>query len=167
MTSTGKGVRGRVNEHEIALGNAALMREAGVESDPDIEARADVLRGEGATVMLLAIDGEAAALLTVADSLKLDAGQALASLRKDGLRIVMLTGDNRTTAQTIARELDIDDIHADVSPADKGAVIKSLQRQGRKVAMAGDGINDAPALAAADVGIAMGTGPTWRWKAHR
>ncbi|HEX5961642.1 MAG TPA: heavy metal translocating P-type ATPase [Rhodanobacteraceae bacterium] len=157
-TVTGQGVRGRVDGHAVALGNAALMRGARVEPDREIEARADALRGEGATVMLLAVDGAAAALLAVADPVKADTPDALANLRVEGLRIVMLTGDNRTTAQAIARKLGIDEVHADVSPADKAAVVDALQREGRKVAMAGDGINDAPALAAADVGIAMGTG---------
>jgi Cu+-exporting ATPase len=157
-TVTGQGVRGRVEGHGVALGNAALMRGTGVEPTKDTEVRADALRGEGATVMLLAVDGAAAALLAVADPVKSDTPEALASLRAEGLRIVMLTGDNRTTAQAIARKLGIDDVHADVSPADKAAVVGALQREGRNVAMAGDGINDAPALAAADVGIAMGTG---------
>ncbi|HET9818524.1 MAG TPA: heavy metal translocating P-type ATPase, partial [Rhodanobacteraceae bacterium] len=157
-TVTGQGVRGRVDGYDVALGNAALMRGVRVEPDREIEARADALRGEGATVMLLAVDGTAAALLAVADPVKSDTPEALASLRAEGLRIVMLTGDNRTTARAIARKLGIDDVHADVSPADKAAVVAALQREGRKVAMAGDGINDAPALAAADVGIAMGTG---------
>ncbi len=157
-TTTGKGVRGRVDGHDVAIGNAALMHEAGVELASDIESRADELRGDGATVMFLAVDGTAAALLGVADPLKPDTADALATLRDEGLRIVMLTGDNRTTAQAIARRLGIDEVHADVSPADKGDVIEKLQREGHKVAMAGDGINDAPALAAADVGIAMGTG---------
>lgn len=157
-TTTGKGVRGRVDGHEVALGNAALMNDVGVEPAADIESRADALRGEGATVMFLAVDGAIAALLTVADPLKSDTADALAALRDEGLRIVMLTGDNRTTAQAIAQRLGIDEVHADVSPADKGEVIEMLKREGHTVAMAGDGINDAPALAAADVGIAMGTG---------
>ncbi|TAN08153.1 MAG: heavy metal translocating P-type ATPase [Rhodanobacteraceae bacterium] len=157
-TVTGQGVRGRVETHQVALGNAALMRQTGVKLDGMVETRADALRGEGATVMLLAVDGALAALLAVEDSIKLNTPKALTSLRAEGLRIVMLTGDNQTTARAIARQLGIDEVHADVSPADKGRVVEGLQREGRKVAMAGDGINDAPALAAADVGIAMGTG---------
>ncbi|HEU4856580.1 MAG TPA: heavy metal translocating P-type ATPase [Rhodanobacteraceae bacterium] len=157
-TTTGKGVRGRVDGHDVALGNAAQMRDAGAEVDAGVQARADALRGEGATVMLLAVDGAMAALLGVADPVKHDTADALAALRREGLQIVMLTGDNQVTAQTIARRLGIDAVHADVSPADKSAVVAALKRKGHKVAMAGDGINDAPALAVADVGIAMGTG---------
>ncbi|MGH8190204.1 MAG: heavy metal translocating P-type ATPase [Rhodanobacteraceae bacterium] len=157
-TSTGQGVRGRVQGREVVLGNATLMQAAGVRVDEGTGARADALRGEGASVLLLAVDGEPAALLNVADRIKADTQAALDSLRGEGLRIVMLTGDHRTTAQAIARELRIDELHAEVSPADKGAMVERLRREGRKVAMAGDGINDAPALAMADIGIAMGTG---------
>jgi P-type Cu+ transporter len=121
-------------------------------------ARAEQLRGQGATVMFLTVDGTLAALLAVADRIKPGTPAALKALHAAGLRIVMLTGDNPTTAQAVARELDIDEVHADVSPADKAAVVNALRAEGRRVAMAGDGINDAPALAAADIGIAMGNG---------
>ncbi|MGH8214635.1 MAG: heavy metal translocating P-type ATPase, partial [Rhodanobacteraceae bacterium] len=154
-TTTGQGVRGRVEGHEVLLGNAALMRGAGVSPDQDAQTHADALRQDGASVLLLAIDGVAAALLVVADAVKSDTPRALAGLRAEGLRIVMLTGDNRVTAQAVARKLGIDEVHADVSPEDKATVVERLQREGCRVAMAGDGINDAPALAAADVGIAM------------
>jgi Cu+-exporting ATPase len=157
-TLTGRGVAGTVNGRAVALGNAKLLGERNIPIDATQEARADALRGEGATLMYLAVDGAVAALLAVADRVKGDTPQALAALRDEGLRIVMLTGDNARTAQAIAGQLGIDQIHADVSPADKAAVVESLKRAGRHVAMAGDGINDAPALAASDVGIAMGTG---------
>jgi Cu+-exporting ATPase len=157
-TTTGQGVRGSVEGHEVALGNAALLQGAGVRVDEATEARTDLLRNDGASVLLLAVDGAIAALLVIADAIKADTPGALESLRAEGLRIVMLTGDNRVTAQAVARTLAIDEVHADVSAEDKGAVVERLRREGRRVAMAGDGINDAPALAAADVGIAMGTG---------
>ncbi|MGH8146109.1 MAG: heavy metal translocating P-type ATPase [Rhodanobacteraceae bacterium] len=155
---TGRGVRGRVEGHEVSIGNAKLWKESGMRVNAAMQSRADALRGEGATVMLLAVDGETAALFAVADRIKPDTPQALAVLRGQGMHIEMLTGDHATTAQAVARELGIDAVHAEVSPADKAAVVAKLKREGRRVAMAGDGINDAPALAAADVGIAMGTG---------
>jgi Cu+-exporting ATPase len=157
-TSTGRGVRGRVDGHDIALGNAALMDEVGVRLGEGTSARIETLRGDGATVMFLAVDGTLAALLAVADRIKASTPAAMAALHRDGLRIVMLTGDHATTAQAAARHLGIDEVHAGVSPTDKAAVIAALRAEGRRVAMAGDGINDAPALAAADVGIAMGSG---------
>jgi Cu+-exporting ATPase len=157
-TSTGRGVRGRVDGHDIALGNAALMDEVGVRLGEGASARIETLRGDGATVMFLAVDGTLAALLAVADRIKASTPAAMAALHRDGLRIVMLTGDHATTAQAAARHLGIDEVHAGVSPTDKAAVIAALRAEGRRVAMAGDGINDAPALAAADVGIAMGSG---------
>jgi Cu+-exporting ATPase len=126
--------------------------------DDEVRARADALRAEGATAMFLAVGGAPAALLAVADRIKPDAASSLDVLRGAGLRIVMLTGDSAATAQAVARELRIDEVHADMSPAGKAAVVNALRGEGRKVAMAGDGINDAPALAAADVGIAMGNG---------
>jgi Cu+-exporting ATPase len=157
-TRSGQGVRGRVEGHEVALGNATLMHAAGVPLAETMQTRAEALREDGASVLLLAIDGAAAALLVIADAVKPDTPHALESLRAEGLRIVMLTGDNVVTAQAVARTLGIEEVHADVSPEDKAATVERLRREGQKVAMAGDGINDAPALAAADVGIAMGSG---------
>jgi Cu+-exporting ATPase len=154
----GRGVRGRVEGREVLLGNARLWQESGVPVDAALHARADALRDEGATVMALAVDGKPAALFAVADRIKPGTPRALAVLRGQGIHIEMLTGDHAATAQAVARELGIDAVHAEVSPADKAGVIGKLKREGRRVAMAGDGINDAPALAAADVGIAMGTG---------
>ncbi|GGY22163.1 copper-translocating P-type ATPase [Rhodanobacter panaciterrae] len=155
---TGRGVSATVNGSIVALGNPKLMEESHVAINDDASARAEQRRGQGATVMFLAIDGALAALLVVADRIKPDTPAALKALHAAGLRIVMLTGDNATTAQAVARELGIDEVHADVSPADKAAVVNALRAAGRRVAMAGDGINDAPALAAADIGIAMGSG---------
>ena len=142
----------------VALGNAKLMAELHIAISDDANARAEQLRGQGATVMFLAVDGGLAALLAVADRIKPGTPAAIQALHAAGLRIVMLTGDNATTAQAVARTLGIDEVHADVSPADKAAVVNRLKAEGRRVAMAGDGINDAPALAASDVGIAMGGG---------
>ncbi|MCA1971205.1 MAG: cadmium-translocating P-type ATPase [Caenispirillum sp.] len=154
---TGKGVRGQVDGRDVALGNIKLMRDLGV--DPgDLEAAADDLRHDGATVMFLAVDARPAGLVAVADPVKASTPEALKVLRDSGLHIVMLTGDNRTTAEAVARRLGIDAVEAEVSPEDKNAVVRRLREQGRVVAMAGDGVNDAPALAEADVGIAMGTG---------
>jgi P-type Cu+ transporter len=155
---TGRGVSAKVEGSATALGNAKLMAELRIAIGDDANARAEQLRGQGATVMFLAVDGVLAALLAVADRIKPDTPAAIAALHAAGLRIVMLTGDNATTAQTVARTLGIDEVHADVSPADKAAVVNRLKAEGRRVAMAGDGINDAPALAAADIGIAMGSG---------
>ncbi|OOG56733.1 heavy metal translocating P-type ATPase [Rhodanobacter sp. C03] len=155
---TGRGVSANVDGSAVALGNAKLMAELHIASVGDASARAEKLRGQGATVMFLAVDGVLAALLAVADRIKPDTPVALKALRAAGLHIVMLTGDNATTAQVVARELGIDSVHADVSPADKAAVVNALRAEGRRVAMAGDGINDAPALATADIGIAMGSG---------
>jgi Cu+-exporting ATPase len=157
-TLTGAGVQGRVDGHEVALGNLRLLETLGVVLGEDTQQRADALRGDGATVMFLAVDGQAAGLLAVADRIKPSTPQAIAGLHAAGLRIVMLTGDSAATAQAVAKELGIDSVQADVSPADKAAAVQALRAAGRKVAMAGDGINDAPALAAADVGIAMGGG---------
>ena len=155
---TGRGVSATVDGSAAALGNAKLMAESRIAIGGDANARAEQLRGQGATVMFLAVDGALAALLAVADRIKPDTPAAIAALHAAGLRIVMLTGDNATTAQTVARTLGIDEVLADVSPADKAAVVNRLKVEGRRVAMAGDGINDAPALAAADIGIAMGSG---------
>jgi len=154
---TGKGVVGEVEGRQVALGNAALLEELGV--DPgDLRERAEALRREGQTVMLAAVDGRPAGLVGVADPVKPSAEEALRLLRRDGLRVVMLTGDSRTTADAVARKLGIDEVIAEVLPDEKSAVIRRLRAERRIVAMAGDGINDAPALAGAHVGIAMGTG---------
>jgi Cu+-exporting ATPase len=142
----------------VAIGNTKLLDETGVHADAAATDSVDALRNEGATVMFLAVDGEMAAALAIADRIKHDTPAALAALRGEGVRIVMLTGDNATTARAVARKLGIDEVHAEVSPADKAAVVGSLKREGRVVAMAGDGVNDAPALASADIGIAMGAG---------
>jgi len=155
---TGRGVSATVDGSTVALGNAGLMAESHAAIGDDANARAEQLRQHGATVMFLAVDGSLAALLAVADRIKPDTPAAIQALHAAGLRIVMLTGDNATTAQSVARTLGIDEVHADVSPADKAAVVNALRAEGRRVAMAGDGINDAPALAASDVGIAMGSG---------
>ena len=155
---TGAGVEGEVDGHAVTLGNHRLLSNACVPLDDEVGARADALRGEGATVMFLTIDGVLEGLIAVADRIKPSTPQALADLRAQGLRIVMLTGDNLATAGAVASALDLDEVHADMSPSEKAEVIQRLQKQGRRVAMAGDGINDAPALAVADVGIAMGGG---------
>ena len=153
----GKGVTGRVDDRKVALGNAALMKDLGLDASP-LEAQADEHRTEGRGVMIVAVDGKLAGLIVVADPIKDTAAPAIAELHRDGLRIVMLTGDNPRTAEAVARRLGIDEVMAEVLPDQKQAKIEQLRSQGRRVAMAGDGINDAPALAAADVGIAMGTG---------
>jgi Cu+-exporting ATPase len=154
---TGKGVTGRVGGRSIALGNAKLMLDLGVALG-DLERKADELRGEGATALYLAVDGKPGGVIAVADPVKATTQAALDTLRKDGIRIVMLTGDNKTTAEAVARKLGINEVEADVLPQDKHRIIKKLTAEGRIVAMAGDGVNDAPALAEAAVGIAMGTG---------
>jgi Cu+-exporting ATPase len=154
---TGKGIRGSIDGHPVALGNRALMEELGT-GVGSATAKADELRREGATVMHVARDGQLVGLIAVADPIKATTPAALATLHEEGVRIVMLTGDNRTTAEAVAKRLRITDIEAEVLPEQKSAVVKRLREQGRVVAMAGDGVNDAPALAAADVGIAMGTG---------
>ena len=154
---TGKGVNGRVGDRRVALGNAALLRELGVDSSA-LEIQADEHRSRAEGVMFVAIDGKPAGLLVVADPVKDSAAHAIAELHRGGIRIVMLTGDNRRTAEAVARQVGIDEVMAQVLPDRKQAKVEELKREGRRVAMAGDGINDAPALAAADVGIAMGTG---------
>jgi Cu+-exporting ATPase len=154
---TGRGVVGTVDGHAVALGNPALMAELKLDTEP-LAARADTLRREGQTVMFVAVDGRAAGLIAVADPIKDSTPEAIETLHRQGLRIVMLTGDSRTTAEAVARRLHIDQVMAEVLPDQKAAVIKRLQSEGHRVAMAGDGINDAPALAQAEVGIAMGTG---------
>jgi Cu+-exporting ATPase len=154
---TGKGVQGRVNGRAAALGNLRLLQDLGV-NPGDAAARAEAMRGDGQTAMFVVIDGAVAGLVGVADPIKETTPDAIAQLHAEGLRIVMLTGDSRTTAAAVARQLSIDEVIADVLPDQKAAAIERLQREGRVVAMAGDGINDAPALAQAQVGIAMGTG---------
>jgi P-type Cu+ transporter len=157
QSQAGKGIEGTVEGRRARLGNAAMMRDASIATDASA-ARAEELRRDGQTVMILSIDGALAGLLAVADPIKATTPEAIAALHADGLRIVMLTGDNLTTAQAVATKLKIDDVRADVLPTDKRQIIRELQQQGRVVAMAGDGVNDAPALAEAAVGIAMGTG---------
>ena len=157
VSVTGKGVTASVGSVNVMLGNRAMMEEHGV-GISDADARAETCRENGETVMFLAIDGEAAALLRLADPVKGTAAATLARLRDDGIRIVMATGDNATTARVVSAQLGITDIHAGLLPEDKARLVADLQAAGAQVAMAGDGINDAPALAGADVGIAMGTG---------
>jgi len=153
----GKGVMGTVDGHHVALGNRALLAELAVDVQA-LTARAEQLRQEGQTVMYVAIDRRPAGLLGVADPIKASTHEAVQQLRAEGVRLVMLTGDNRTTAEAVARTLGIDAVEAEVLPERKGEIVKRIQAEGRVVAMAGDGINDAPALAQAQVGIAMGTG---------
>jgi len=154
---SGKGVTGTVDGHAVALGNLALLQQLHVDPGP-LAARAEELRADGQTVMFVVVDAQPAGLLAVADPIKSTTVEAIRQLHAEGLKIVMLTGDNRTTAQAVARQLGIDDVVADVLPDQKADAVKRLQADGRFVAMAGDGINDAPALAQAQVGIAMGTG---------
>jgi len=154
---TGKGVVGRVDGRGVALGNKSLFAELGIDAGP-LVATAESLRREGQTVMLVAVDGKPSGLLGVADPVKGSTREAIELLHREGVRIVMLTGDNRISAEAVAKQLGIDDVQAEVLPQQKGEVVKRLQGEGRTVAMAGDGINDAPALAQAHVGIAMGTG---------
>jgi Cu+-exporting ATPase len=153
----GKGIAGVIDGASAAFGNLAMMRDSGVAIDP-ASTKADELRRAGQTVMYLAVDRRLVALLGVADPIKRTTPEAIAALHAEGLRIVMVTGDNHVTAQAVAQQLGLDDVRADVLPAGKREVVQQLQREGRIVAMAGDGINDAPALAEAAVGIAMGTG---------
>jgi len=154
---TGKGVTGKIGARPVALGNAKLMADLDVALG-DLEPKADALRGDGATALFLAVDGKPGGVIAIADPIKSTTQAALDGLRKDGIRIVMLTGDNKTTAEAVARKLGIEEVEADVLPQDKLRIVKKLAAEGRIVAMAGDGVNDAPALAEAAVGIAMGTG---------
>ena len=154
---TGKGVSGKVDGRSAQLGNRKLMEDAGVDVDA-LAARAEEMRGEGQTVMFLAADGKLIGLLGVADPIKESTAEAVELLRAEGIEIVMLTGDNRTTAEAVAGKLGLDRVEAEVLPEQKSEIVRQLQEQGRRVAMAGDGVNDAPALAQAEVGIAMGTG---------
>jgi Cu+-exporting ATPase len=154
---TGKGVTGTIAGHRVAIGNVKMMESLSVMVDT-LKAKADELRRTGQTVMFVAVDSRSAGLVGVADPIKESAREAISALHGEGIRVVMLTGDNRTTADAVARTLGIDHVEADVLPDQKATVVKGLQSKGERVAMAGDGINDAPALAQADVGIAMGTG---------
>tara|TARA_R100000935_G_scaffold14230_1_gene28566 strand:- start:984 stop:3317 length:2334 start_codon:yes stop_codon:yes gene_type:complete len=154
---TGKGVRGEIGGRAVALGNAAMMQETSLDTS-DAEASADALRIEGKTAMFIAVDGALAGIVAVADPIKDSTAQAIKELHAEGLRVIMATGDNERTAQAVAGKLGIDEVRAGVLPEDKKTLIDTLRREGHKIAMAGDGVNDAPALAAADVGIAMGTG---------
>ena len=152
---TGKGVTGTIEGKRVAVGNAALLKDA---AGLDLEARADALRKDGSTVLFIAIDDKPAGIVAVSDPIKATSKAALHTLRGEGMRIVMLTGDNRTTAMAVASKLDITEVEAEVLPDQKILKVRSLKSGGRIVAMVGDGVNDAPALAEADVGIAMGTG---------
>ena len=152
---TGEGVTGKIDGKSVALGNAKLMADLGI-AFGDLDRGADELRGDGA--LFLAIDHKPGGVIAIADPIKATTQAALETLRNNGLRIVMLTGDNKTTAEAVARKLGIKEIEADVLPQDKNRIVKKLTAEGRIVAMAGDGVNDAPALAEASVGIAMGTG---------
>jgi Cu+-exporting ATPase len=154
---TGKGVLGKVESHAVALGNARFLAEQGADVSA-LQGEADALRSDGATAIFVAIDNRAAGIIAIADPVKDTTPAAIQALHRQGIRIVMVTGDNLTTAQAVARKLGIEEVQAEVLPDQKGAVVEALRRAGKAVAMAGDGVNDAPALAAADVGIAMGTG---------
>jgi P-type Cu+ transporter len=154
---TGKGVRGRVESRSVALGNRRLVDDLGIDAGA-LVAEAEALGRDGQTVMFVVVDDRPAGIISVADPIKDTAAEAIRQLHEEGLRIFMLTGDHRTTADAVARALKIDEVISDVLPDEKAAIVKRLQTEGRLVAMAGDGINDAPALAQAHVGIAMGTG---------
>ena len=154
---TGKGVRGQIGARTVALGNTAMMQEMGLDTT-EADASADTLRAEGKTAMFVAVDDKLAGIVAVADPIKGSTAQAIKELHAQGLRVIMATGDNERTAQAVAGKLGIDEVRAGVLPEDKKTLIDELRAQGHKIAMAGDGVNDAPALAAADVGIAMGTG---------
>ncbi|WP_443478927.1 heavy metal translocating P-type ATPase (plasmid) [Novosphingobium aerophilum] len=154
---TGKGALGTVEGKRVTLGNARFLAESGIDTAP-LVAEADALRGDGATAIFMGLDDRAVGIFAIADPIKPTTPEALAALRADGIKVVMLTGDNRTTAEAVARQLGIDAVEADVLPDQKANVVARLKQEGRVVAMAGDGVNDAPALAAADVGIAMGHG---------
>jgi Cu+-exporting ATPase len=154
---TGKGAFGTVEGRKVVLGNAAFLKEHGADVSA-LAAQADKLREDGATAIFAGVDGKVAGAIAIADPVKASTPEALAGLKAEGIRVVMLTGDNWTTARAVARRLGIDDVEAEVLPDQKSAVVQRYKAQGRVVAMAGDGVNDAPALAAADVGIAMGTG---------
>ena len=154
---TGKGATGKVGGKTVLLGNASFLSSLGVESQ-SLSEQAERLRGDGATVINIAVDGKLAGLFAIADPVKASTPAALKALAAEGIKVIMLTGDVSTTAHAIARQLGIADVEAEVLPDQKSAVVTKLQKAGRIVAMAGDGVNDAPALASADIGIAMGTG---------
>jgi Cu+-exporting ATPase len=154
---TGKGVNGIVDGHQVSIGNARLLEDASIDIQK-LKEKAETLRGDGQTAMFVAINGQAGGILGVADPIKSSTPDAIKALHKEGVNIVMLTGDSRTTALAVARKLNIDNVEAEVLPEQKAKIIKNYQAKGYRVAMAGDGINDAPALAQAEVGIAMGTG---------
>ncbi len=156
-SAVGRGVHGRVDGRLVLIGNTRFLAERSVEV-AGLDGKAEALRHDGVTAIFVAVDGRAAGLIGIADPIKASTSEALTALKLAGIRVIMLTGDNRLTAEAVARRLGIDDVEADVLPDEKGAVIAKLKAEGRVVAMAGDGINDAPALAAADVGIAMGSG---------
>ena len=156
-SESGIGVKGVVGDKSLALGNTALMQQLGVDTAP-LATEAEALRAQGASVMFLAVNKALAGLLAVSDPVKATTADALVSLRQANIRVIMATGDGLTTARSVGQRLGIDEIHGEVKPADKLQLVERLQAQGHVVAMAGDGINDAPALARADVGIAMGTG---------
>ncbi len=153
----GKGVLGEVDGRKLTIGNAGFLDASGI-STKELAEEADALRKDGATVVFMGVDGKTSGLLAIADPVKPGAPDSIKALQSEGVRVVMLTGDNKTTAEAVARRLGIADVTAGVLPHKKSAVVEDLRAQGRIVAMAGDGVNDAPALAAADVGIAMGTG---------
>jgi Cu+-exporting ATPase len=153
----GKGVIGMVERRRVVLGNAAFLGELNIATRA-LEDEAEKVRADGATAIFVALDGKLVGVIAIADPVKASAAASLKALRAEGISVVMLTGDNRTTAQSVARRLDIDDIEAEMLPDRKAEAVEQWRRSGRVVAMAGDGVNDAPALAAADVGIAMGTG---------
>jgi P-type Cu+ transporter len=157
QSRTGRGVVGRVDGRQVLIGNSALLQESGISSS-DLTQKAEGLRQDGQTVVFVAIDGQPSGLIGISDPIKPSALQALKDLKAEGLRLMMLTGDSRATAEAVARNLGIDDYEAEILPEKKAELVQRLQKEGRRVAMAGDGINDAPALAQADVGIAMGTG---------
>jgi Cu+-exporting ATPase len=154
---TGKGATGKVDGKTIVLGNAKYLTSIGIDT-ASRDSEAERLRGDGATVINMAVDGRLAGLFAIADPVKASTPEALKALAAEGIKVIMLTGDNRTTAEAVARRLGIADVEAEVLPEQKSAVVTKLQKAGRSVAMAGDGVNDTPALAAAEVGIAMGTG---------
>jgi Cu+-exporting ATPase len=153
----GKGVTGTVEGRKLVIGNQRIMTESSIDTSR-LSAAADELRKEGATAIFVSLDDQAAGIIAIADPIKATTPAAIAALKAAGIKVVMLTGDNRTTAQAVAAKLGIADVEAEVLPEDKGKIVARFRSQGRVVAMAGDGVNDAPALAAADVGIAMGTG---------
>jgi Cu+-exporting ATPase len=154
---SGKGAVGKVDGKTVVLGNSGYLASIGIETKP-LAVEAERLRGDGATVINMALDGKLAGLFAIADPVKASTPEALKALAAEGIKVIMLTGDNLTTAKAVAKSLGISEVEAEVLPDQKGAVVARLRKAGRIVAMAGDGVNDAPALAAADVGIAMGTG---------